>query len=78
MFLLVPAYPGCPGSKAVKRSLLLFSASEATATWRFTNFVLYYIVLYCCLSEIEVAGFHLNCGVFRDCVCVCVMMFIPL
>jgi len=21
-FLLVPAYPGCPGSKAVKRSLL--------------------------------------------------------
>jgi len=26
MFLLVPAYPGCPGSKAVKRSLLLLSA----------------------------------------------------
>jgi len=24
MFLLVPPYPGCPGSKAVKRSLLLF------------------------------------------------------
>jgi len=23
MSLLVPAYPGCPGSKAVKRSLLL-------------------------------------------------------
>jgi len=23
MFLLVPAYPGCPGSKAVKQSLLL-------------------------------------------------------
>jgi len=23
MFLLVPAYPGCPGSKAVKRSLWL-------------------------------------------------------
>jgi len=22
MFLLVPVYPGCPGSKAVKRSLL--------------------------------------------------------
>jgi len=22
MFLLVPAYPACPGSKAVKRSLL--------------------------------------------------------
>ena len=25
MFLLVPAYPGCPGSKAVKRLLLLLS-----------------------------------------------------
>jgi len=24
MFLLVPAYPGCPGSKAVKWLLLLF------------------------------------------------------
>jgi len=24
MSLLVPAYPGCPGSKAVKRSLLLY------------------------------------------------------
>ena len=23
MFLLVPAYPGCPGSKAVKRSLFV-------------------------------------------------------
>jgi len=37
MFLLVPAYPGCPGSKAVKRSLLLlllflaqFSATESS------------------------------------------------
>jgi len=28
MFLLVPAYPGCPGSKAVKRSLLLFTAVD--------------------------------------------------
>ena len=27
MFLLVPAYPGCPGSKAVKRSLLLLMSS---------------------------------------------------
>ena len=23
MFLLVPAYPGCPGSKAVKRSVVV-------------------------------------------------------
>jgi len=28
MFLLVPAYPGCPGSKAVKRSLLFSHSSE--------------------------------------------------
>ena len=25
MFLLVPAYPGCPGSKAVKRLMLYFN-----------------------------------------------------
>jgi len=36
MFILVPAYPGCPGSKAVKRSLLLlllyiYSAQKAFA-----------------------------------------------
>ena len=29
MFLLVPAYPGCPGSKAVKRSLLLLLFLDA-------------------------------------------------
>jgi len=29
MFLLVPAYPGCPGSKAVKRSLLLLLSFSA-------------------------------------------------
>jgi len=31
MFLLVPAYPGCPGSKAVKRSLLLYTGQTALA-----------------------------------------------
>jgi len=30
MFLLVPAYPGCPGSKAVKRSLLLLLLFSGT------------------------------------------------
>ena len=30
MILLVPAYPGCPGSKAVKRSLLLLLLSSVT------------------------------------------------
>jgi len=28
-FLLVPAYPGCPGSKAVKRSLLSMKQSKS-------------------------------------------------
>jgi len=38
-FLLVPAYPGCPGSKAVKRSLLLLlyrhthTDNHLTALW---------------------------------------------
>ena len=32
MFLLVPAYPGCPGSKAVKRSLLLLLLFEVDMT----------------------------------------------
>ena len=32
MFLLVPAYPGCPGSKAVKQSLLCYRRSSSR--WR--------------------------------------------
>jgi len=28
-FLLVPAYPGCPGSKAVKRSLVTPTLSDS-------------------------------------------------
>jgi len=36
MFLLVPAYPGCPGSKAVKRLLLLllFSSESRQSYWQ--------------------------------------------
>ena len=34
MFLLVPAYPGCPGSKAVKRSLLLLCGTTRSAGTR--------------------------------------------
>ena len=34
MFLLVPAYPGCPGSKAVKRSLLLLLMRVTFSRWR--------------------------------------------
>jgi len=34
MFLLVPAYPGCPGSKAVKRSLLVGSVAKVVAPKR--------------------------------------------
>ena len=40
MFLLVPAYPGCPGSKAVKRSLLFFVANlplESVSEKKFEN-----------------------------------------
>ena len=33
MFLLVPAYPGCPGSKAVKRSLLLLLTNGFKCCW---------------------------------------------
>ena len=33
MFLLVPAYPGCPGSKAIKRSLLLLLSGTTQVSW---------------------------------------------
>ena len=36
MFLLVPAYPGCPGSKAVKQSLSLLSPTGQTRRRIFT------------------------------------------
>ena len=40
MFLLVPAYPGCPGSKAVKRSLLLlYVISPQRLTLETSDFV---------------------------------------
>jgi len=40
MFLLVPAYPGCPRSKAIKRSLLLYViAFSAFASSALTLFV---------------------------------------
>ena len=32
MFFLVPAYPGCPGSKAVKRSVVVASTRRITVT----------------------------------------------
>jgi len=34
MFLLVPAYPGCPGSKAVKRLLLLLSGTTRVSWYQ--------------------------------------------
>jgi len=39
MFLLVPAYPGCPGSKAVKRSLLSASVFLREVCRRSMNFL---------------------------------------
>ena len=38
MFLLVPAYPGCPGSKAVKRSLLLLLSVKAIQINTYVNY----------------------------------------
>jgi len=41
MFLLVPAYPGCPGSKAVKRSLLfdihLYNEAVFGISWQHSD-----------------------------------------
>jgi len=34
MFLLVPAYPGCTGSKAVKRLLLLLSGTTRVSQYQ--------------------------------------------
>jgi len=39
MFLLVPAYPGCPESKAVKRSLLLLFSRKPAALRFMSAFV---------------------------------------
>ena len=37
MSLLVPAYPGCPGSKAVKRSLLLLLSANIETCFALTT-----------------------------------------
>ena len=45
MSLLVPAYPGCPGSKAVKRSLLLLLLlNQYELSFHLTLCVLYIVV----------------------------------
>ena len=52
MFLLVPAYPGCPGSKAVKRSsslLLLFFITGGTVIIRDTVQCLAGTNVICCV-----------------------------
>ena len=48
MFLLVPAYPGCPGSKAVKRSssLLLLFILYASQVILFCSLFLSYLLPY--------------------------------
>jgi len=38
MFLLVPGHPGSPGSRAVKRLLLLYEISQETAEWMYAKF----------------------------------------
>ena len=57
MFLLVPAYPGCPGSKAVKRSLSLL-------LYRLTQVVLEKRPLSAC-------GSSSSCEYAVNCACLC-------
>jgi len=47
-FLLVPAYPGCPGSKAVKRSLVvvLLPAHPGSPGQRAVKRVCVYVFVY--------------------------------
>ena len=85
MFLLVPAYPGCPGSKAIKRSLLWLDGSQQglvggktlhkqnppVLNWR------------CRLTQVDLYngrkiggcgwmdhGWHLCCSIIMDSICV--------
>ena len=44
MFLLVPAYPGCPGSKAVKRSLLHINIFDYIFGFLLLYSVVYFVV----------------------------------
>ena len=44
-FLLVPAYPGCPGSKAVKRSLLLLLLLVYVVCFQTYPFFLHFSIL---------------------------------
>ena len=46
MFLLVPAYPGCPGSKAVKRSLLLLQFFAFIVFVLFCRSIVLYLVYF--------------------------------
>jgi len=45
MFLLVPAYPGCPGQTAVKWLLLLFLYLIATVALFFLHVTVFFTVL---------------------------------
>jgi len=62
-FLLVPAYPGCPGSKAVKRSLLLLLGLSICVClhiclfgwtrWRHSQLALRRLLVYSWLDHIQ-------------------------
>ena len=68
MFLLVPAYPGCPGSKAVKRSLLLLLLLLLTGSYSHITqhcvFVLGYVSISIgpCCSQMHAT---VNCKIHR-------------
>ena len=73
MFLLVPAYPGCPGSKAVKRSLLLLLLSYFICVYTMCLCVCWcwcvVVRVYCKASKVlqqyeHMPSFH---GIQQDC-----------
>ena len=57
MFLLVPAYPGCPGSKAVKRSLLLLLLLLIYATVSSFHAVGASVFFWRCIDTLCTSGF---------------------
>jgi len=71
MFLLVPAYPGCPGSKAVKRSLLLLLLLLTIAVYLLVKWlcpslhVLAWFFLLRCLNDV----IHTYVCRLSSCVC---------
>ena len=56
MFLLVPAYPGCPGSKAVKRSLLYYHIMPDKCTVLVSPLIIHKFTSCTCLYSLYQVG----------------------